>query len=212
MGFILILSYLITKHDLFLFIFNIVPGDIQRCEIVFGNASFNGYFTQLFLHFQPYGNTIAFIPMVNRFDRNLCLYITEALFLLYGVFSIKKYNYDNDAGFSVFIISALLLSPLCWNHYLTLLLLPLVFLIKELRKKNTISEIVLFLTALFLLSVDTDSFYFKEAVQIAQYWTHRNSLSLAFRLTFYDTPFYGMVILLLLTFHMIKRNKQYSVL
>jgi hypothetical protein len=163
------------------------------------------------MHLQPYGNTIAFIPVVNLFGRNLCLYITEALFLLYGVFSIKKYNYDNDAGFSVFIISSLLLSPLCWSHYLTLLLLPLVFLIKELLKKNTISEIVLFLTALFLLSVDTDSFYFKEAVQIAQWWTHGNSLSLAFRLTFYDAQFYGMVLLLFLNFRMIRKTATASV-
>lgn len=212
MGFILSLSYLITKHDLLFFIFNVLPGDIQRCEIVFGNASFNGYFTQLFLHLQPYGNTIAFIPTVNLFDRNLYLYVTEALFLLYGVYSTKRYNYDNDAGFSVFIISSLLLSPLCWNHYLTLLLLPLVFLIRELLKKNTISEIVLFLTAIFLLSIDTDSFYFKEAAQIAQWWAHGNSLSLAFRLTFFDTQFYGMVILLFLTFRMIKTNEQHSVL
>ncbi len=78
-GSILVLSYIITKNDLFLFLFNGVTGDIQRCEIVFGNASFNGYFTQLFVHFQPYGNTIAFIPIVNRFARNLFLYITEAL-------------------------------------------------------------------------------------------------------------------------------------
>ena len=209
-GFILVLSYLITKNDLFYFIFNVLPGDIQRCEIIFGNASFNGFFTQLFLHLQPYGNTIAFIPVVHRFDRNLCLYVTEALFLLYGVYSVNKYNYDNDKGFSVFIISSLLLSPLCWNHYLTLLLLPLIVFAKELLKKRTISEVVIFLTALFFISIDTSSVYFFKALYVVRGFIPGHPWSFFYRMTFYLLPFYGMVLLLILNFRLIKQTKTFT--
>ena len=206
-GFIFILSYLITNRDLFYFIFNVLPGDIQRCEIVFGNTSFNGFFTQLFLHLQPYGNTIAFIPVVNRFDRNLYLYVTEALFLLYGVYSINKYNYDNDIGFSAFIISSLLLSPLCWSHYLTLLLLPLIVFSKELIKKRTISEVIIFLTALFLISIDTSSVYFLKALYVVRGFIPGNPWSFFYRMTFYSAQFYGMVLLLILNFRLIKQSQ-----
>ncbi|MCL5878395.1 MAG: hypothetical protein M1428_01155, partial [Deltaproteobacteria bacterium] len=78
-------------------------------------------------------------------------------------------------------------------------------LIKELSRKNTLFEIVLFLAALFLVSIDTGSVYFQKAMEIAHAFISGNPLDRVYRLTFYSAQFYGMVLLLFLNFRMIKR-------
>lgn len=205
-GIILIITFFLTRYDLFHFIFSVVPGDIRYWEADLRNNSFNGFFTKLFLSVHMYGNTGAITASLNRFHRNLFLYGTEAFFLFYGAFSTRKYNYNSALGFSSFIIASLLLSPLCWDHYLTLLLLPLIILMQELRKKKTVYEILFFITGLFLVSADTGSFYFKKALSVTQLFVHGNAFSILYRLTFFSAPFYGMLLLLLLNLIMLKRS------
>ncbi len=152
--------------------------------------------------------TGTFAASENYLLKDICYAIAVALLLFYGALSIRKYSYNNDLGFSVFNILALLLSPLCWNHYLTLLLLPLIVFAKELRKKRAISEVIIFLSALFLISIDTSSVYFLKALSIVHGIIPGNSESFFYRMTFYSLPFYGMVLLLFLNFRMIKHHSK----
>ena len=209
-GIILTLTVLVTKYEFLHFLSGMVPADIGYWEAHLQNSSFNGFATKLFLSVKTSPGTGALTASISYFDKNLFLYGTEALLVLYGAWSIKRYSYADDLGLSAFVLASLLLSPLCWDHYLTLLLLPLIVLIKELSRKNTLFEIVLFLAALFLVSIDTGSVYFQKAMETAHAFISGNPLDRVYRLTFYSAQFYGMVLLLFLNFRMIKRRFDYS--
>ena len=140
----------------------------------------------------------------NYFLKNIFFLITTSLLLIYTAFSIRKYDYNSDLGFSIFIILSLLLSPICEPHYLTLLLLPLIIFIKELINKSSTYEIIIFLIALFCISIDTKSMYFLKVLYIVRGLIPGNTESFFYRMTFYSLPFYGMVLLLFLNFRMIK--------
>ncbi len=207
---ILTLTFLVTKYEFLHFFSSMIPADIGYWEAHLQNSSFNGFATKLFLSVKTSPGTGALTASISYFDKNLFLYCTEALLVLYGAWSISRYTYTGDLGLSAFVLASLLLSPLCWNHYLTLLLLPLIILIKELSRKNTLFEIVLFLAALFLVSIDTGSVYFQKAMEIAHAFISGNPLDLVYRLTFYSAQFYGMLLLLFLNFRMIKQRFDYS--
>ena len=113
-------------------------------------------------------NTTPLTITVSPFLKNLFLYTTIAFLLLYTALHIKKYN--NDLGFSLFIILSLLLSPLCWDHCLTLLLLSFAILIKELIKRNNKYEIVIFLTSLLLISINIYSVWFTKIFYITHFY------------------------------------------
>ncbi len=201
---IMVLTLILTKNDVFHFLFTILPADSKYSGADIGNLSINGYFAKLFLSVKAYYTTGAFAASENYVLKNIGVAIAVALLLFYGALSMRTYSYDNDLGFSVFIILSLLLSPICWNHYLTLLLLPLIILIKELIKKRTVSEVVIFITALLFISIDTSSVYFLTALSVVRGFIPGNPASFFYRMTFYSLPFYGMVLLLLLNFKMIK--------
>jgi hypothetical protein len=84
------------------------------------------------------------------------------------------------------------------------LLLPLIVFIKELIKKRTVFEVVIFLTALFFISIDTSSVYFLKTLSVVRGFIPGNPESFFYRMTFYSLPFYGMVLLLYLNFRLIK--------
>ncbi len=203
-GSILILTFIVTKYDFFRFIFNILPEDSKYWGSDIGNLSINGFYAKLFLSVKAYYNIGVFAASENYFLKNLFLYVTVIVIVLYLALHIKKYT--NDLGFSFFIILALLLSPICWSHYLTLLLLPLIVMIKELIKKNTLYEMLIFLTALFLISIDPDSVYFHKVIDITHFFIPGNPVSFFYRMTFYSAQFYGMVLLLILNFRLIKQS------
>ena len=143
---IIVLTLIVTKYDFFYLIFNLLPQDIKNTQVSMFNFSINGFFSKLFLPtfavMSPY-NKEVFTITVNPMLKNLFLYTTIALFLFYTALHIKQYN--NDLGFSLFIILSLLLSPLCWDHSLTLLLLSFAILVKELIRRNSKFEIMSFL-------------------------------------------------------------------
>ncbi len=201
---IMVITLILTKYDVFHFLFTILPADSKYSGADIGNLSINGYFAKLFLSVKAYYITGTFAASENYVLKNIFLAIAVALLLFYSALSIRKYRYDNDLGFSVFIVVSLLVSPLCWNHYLTLLLLPLIVFAKELLQKRTISEVVLFLTGLFFISIDTSSVYFLKVLSIVRGIIPGNPESFFYRMTFYSLPFYGMVLLLYLNFRLIK--------
>jgi hypothetical protein len=123
-----------------------------------------------------------------------------------GFFNMKKY--DNDLGFSLFIILALLLSPICWNYYFTLLLISFVILIKELLKKNNVYEILLFAASLLLMSVDAFSDDFRKMIYIVHRYVLGPHSSFIDTLTLYSLQFYGLLLLLILNFHLINKQGQ----
>ena len=203
---ILVLTFVVNKHDFIYFYFNRILFDVNYHIPSISNLSIGEFFNNLFLSVKTYYNNGTFIVSVNPFYRNIFLYSSEALLLLYLVVSIRKYDYNNELGFSIFIILSLILSPICWDHYLTLLLLPLIVLIKKLIKKNTLYEMLIFLTALFLISIDTDSVYFHKVMDITHFFIPGNPMSFIYRMTFYSAQFYGMVLLLILNFRLIKQS------
>ncbi len=199
-GAILLLALIVTRYDLFHFISNIMPQDIKNSQANLANLSINGFFSKLFL--PTIGN--YFTLFVSPFLNDLLFYAAVVLLLLYSALHIKEYN--NDLGFSLFIILSLLLSPLCWDHSLTLLLLSFAILIKELVKRNNRSEIIIFLVSLFLISIDVYSIYFQQAVYMTNRHVLGNSMGFIDTLTFYSLQFYGMLLLLFLNFRMIKKE------
>ncbi len=201
---ILVLTLVVTRYNFYYYIFHIMPTDAKYWGADIGNLSINGYIAKLFLSVKAYYNVGVFAASENYLYKNIFFSITVAVIILYSIVSIKRYDYNHALGFSVFIILSLLLSPICWNHYLTLLLLPLIVFAKELRKKRTISEIVIFLTALLFISIDTKSVYFLKVLYIVHGVIPGNPESFFYRMTFYSLPFYGMVLLLFLNFRMIK--------
>ena len=204
-GIILVLVFVVTRHDFFRFIFHIMPVDAKYSGADIGNLSINGFFAKLFLSIKVYYNTGVFAASENYLLKNIFLFITVGLLLIYSALSMRKYTYDNDIGFSAFIIVSLLLSPICWNHYLTLILLPLIVFTKQLIKKSTSYEVIIFLTALFLISIDNGSIYFQKALTIAHAYIPGNTMSLFYRLTFFSAQFYGMGLFLYLNFRLIKK-------
>ncbi len=200
-----VVTFLTTRNDFVHFLSSVVPYDVHYWQAHLENYSLRGFAAKLFLSLRIVGTSGAFTASLNQFHLDVFLYSMDALLLLLIGWGVKRYDFTGDAGYSVFIIAALLLSPLCWDHYLTLLLLPLIVLIKELSRKNTLFEIVLFLAALFLVSIDTGSVYFQKAMEIAHAFISGNPLDRVYRLTFYSAQFYGMVLLLFLNFRMIKR-------
>ena len=205
MGIILVLVFIVTRYDFFRFIFHIMPADATYSGADIGNLSINGFFAKLFLSVKAYYDSGAFAASENYLFKDIFLLVAEGALVLYSARSIRKNTYDNDIGFSAFIIVSLLLSPICWNHYLTLLLLPLIVLIKQLIKKSTVYEVIIFLTALFLISIDTGSVYFQKALTMAHAYISGNAMSLFYRLTFFSASFYGMVLLLFLNIRMIEK-------
>jgi len=206
---IMSLALIVTKHDLFTLYFNIIPEHVKFFETDLVNFSINSFFSKLFLPIKPYNNTTVLTIVVSPFLKNIFLYLTIASLIFYVVLNIKEYN--NDLGFSLFVILSLLLSPICFPHYLILLLLPFIILIKELIKRNDKLEVIIFLISLFLISVDDHSVYFQKAIYIAHTYLLGNSMSFIDTLTFYSAQFYGMVLLLFLNFRMIKKTAPASV-
>lgn len=200
---ILVLTVIVTKYDFFHFLFQILPDDSRYSGADIGNLSINGFFAKLFLSVKAYIGTGVFAASENYLLKDISLSATILVLLLYLFLHIKTYS--DELGFSFFIILSLLLSPICWNHYLTLLLLPFVVLIKELVKRKNTIEIVIFLTSLFLISIDTNSIYFQKVINIVHFFVSGAPESFFFRMTFYSAPFYGMALLLFLNLRMIKK-------
>ncbi len=203
-GIIIVLTLIVTRYDFFYFIFKVMPQDVKYWQANFGNYSINGFFSTLFLPMSSFNNITNLTILVSPFFKNLFLYVTEALLLLYAALHIKKYN--NDLGFSLFIILSLLLSPLCRDYCLTLLLLPFAILIKELIKRNNKYEIAIFLVVLFLTPINEYSFYFRKVVYIAHLYLLGGSPNFIDALTFFFLRFYGMLLLLFLNFRMIRKS------
>ena len=200
---IFILTLIISKHDVLHFILNVIPNDVKYWGTDIENLSINGFFSKIFLPMRTYNNTTALTVVVSPFLKNLFYYAAVGLLLCYVALHIKKYN--NDLGFSLFLILSLLLSPLCWNNYFTLLLLSFIILIKELVKRNNTYEITIFGLSVLLLSVDAFSDYFRKVVYIAHLYMLGNHSNFIDTLTFYSLQFYGMLLLVFLNIKMIKQ-------
>jgi hypothetical protein len=206
MGIIFILTLIVTKYDFIHFIFDVIPKDVTYWGSNIENLSINGFFSKLFLPMRTYNNATALTVFVSPFLKNMLLYTTEGLLLFYAALHIRKYN--NDLGFSLFIILSLLLSPLCWNYYFTLLILSFVILIKELIKRNDHYGMIFLGASLLLISIYAFSVNFRKAVYTAHLYLLGNHSSFIDTLTFYSLQFYGMVILLYLNFRLIKKAAQ----
>ncbi len=203
-GVILMVTLIVTRYDLFHFIFDVMPKDVAYWGTNIENLSINGFFSKLFLPMRTYGSTTVLTVFVSPFLKNLFFYPAVGLLLIFVALKIRKYN--NDLGFSLFLILALLLSPLCWNYYFTLLLISCTILIKELKKRNNNYEIIIFGVSLLLLSVDAFSDYFRKALYVAHLYLLGNHSSFIDTLTFYSLQFYGMWLLLYLNFRLIKET------
>jgi hypothetical protein len=205
-GVILLLTLIVTKHDFFRFIFIIMPQDLRFWQADLVNFSINGFFSRLFLPMITY-NTTAFTIIISPFIKNLFYYTAVGLLLLYLLFHIKKYNYNNGTGFSLFAILTLVISPFCWDHYRTLFLLSIVILSKELIKRKNIYETLIFLISLFFISINEYSVYFEKAVHNTQLLLFPDkAANIVVLLTFYSLPIYGMLLLLYLNFRIIKKT------
>ncbi len=205
---ILVLTVIVTKYDFFHFLFHILPEDSRYSGADIGNLSINGFFAKLFLSVKAYGSTGVFAASENYMLKDIVL--SAAILVLLSYLSLRIKTYTDELGFSFFIILSLLLSPICWNHYLTLLLLPFVVLIKELVKRKNTGEIVIFLTSLLLVSIDTHSIYFQKIINIVHLIVAGAPESFFYRMTFYSAPFYGMILLLLLNLRMVKKPYEYE--
>jgi hypothetical protein len=204
-GVIIILTLIVTKYDFFHLIFNVMPQDIKYWQADMMNSSLNGFFSKLFLPMLTF-NTTAFTLFISSFMKNLLFYTTAGSLLFYSILYIIRYNHNNDLGFSLFLILSLLLSPLCWDHFFTLLLISFVILIKELIRRNNNYEITIFIISLLLISIDESSVYFNKTVYLAHVYLLGKSANIIDTLTFFSAQFYGMVLLLFLNFWMIKKT------
>ena len=169
-----------------------------------GNYTINGFLSKLFLSVKSHYKGGVFTASENYFWKNIVLSLMIIVIVSYTALNSRRYNYNNPLGYSVIIIISLLLSPIGWAHYLIPLLLPLIVFIKELIKKRTVFEVVIFLTALFFISIDTSSVYFLKTLSVVRGFIPGNPESFFYRMTFYSLPFYGMVLLLYLNFRLIK--------
>ena len=203
-GIIFVLTIVISKHDWIHFIIDVIPQDVQYWQTNMENLSINGFFSKLLLPMSSYNNTKQLAVLVSPFLRTTYVYVATGLLVLFVILNMKKY--DNDLGFSLFLILAMLISPICWNYYFTLLLISFVVLIKELLKKNNTYEILLFVASLLLMSVDAFSSDFRKMIYMAHIYAFGPHSSYIDTLTFYSLQFYGLVILLLLNFHLITKH------
>ena len=206
---IIVLTFIVTKYDFLHLIVNVIPRDIHYWQADMMNSSLNGFFSKLFLPMQTL-KTTAFTLFISPFMKNLLFYTAAGLLLLYSIRYIKRYDHHYDLGFSLFLILSLLLSPLCWDHFLTLLLISFVILIKELITRKNNYEISIFIVSLLLISIDGSSVYFNKIVYLAHVYLLGKSTNVIDTLTFFSAQFYGMVLLLFLNFRMIKQRFDYS--
>ena len=206
---IIVLTFIVTKYDFLHLIVNVIPRDIHYWQADMMNSSLNGFFSKLFLPMQTL-NTTAFTLFISPFMKNLFFYTAAGSLLVYSIRYITRYDHTTDLGFSLFLILSLLLSPLCWDHFLTLLLISFVILIKELITRKNKYEISIFIVSLLLISIDGSSVYFNKAVYLAHVYLLGKSTNVIDTLTFFSAQFYGMVLLLFLNFRMIKQRFDYS--
>ena len=206
---IIVLTFIVTKNDFLHLIVNVMPRDIHYWQADMVNSSLNGFFSKLFLPMLTF-KTTAFAVFISPFMKNLLFYTAAGSLLLYSIWYINRYNHTNDLGFSLFLILSLLLSPLCWDHFLTLLLLSFVIILKELITRKNTWEISIFIVSLLLISVDESSVSFNKAVYLAHVYFLGKSTSFIDTLTFFSAQFYGMLLLLFLNFRMIKQRFDYS--
>ncbi len=204
-GVIIILTLIVTRNDFLYLIFNVMPRDIKYWQADMMNSSLNGFFSKLFLPMLT-SNTTAFTLFISPLMKNLLFYTAAVLLLFYSVLYVKRYYHNNDLGFSLFLILSLVLSPLCWDHFFTLLLISFVILIKEIIKINNNYEITIFIISLLLISIDEYSVYFNKAVSLAHVYLLGKSTNFIDTLTFFSAQFYGMMLLLFLNFWMVKRT------
>ena len=200
---ILVLTLILTKYNLFRLFFYIAPKHVEFFDADLGTFSINDFFSKLFLPMRSFNNTTALTIFVSPFLKNILFYISVGSLLFYLVLNIKKYT--DDLGFSLFVILSLLLSPICFDHYFTLLLIPFVILMNELVKKPNTFEIIIFIVSLLFISVDEYSVYFGKAIYITHLYLLGNHSSFIDTLTFYSLQFYGILLLLFLNFRMIKK-------
>lgn len=202
-GSIVVLMLLTTGNDFFHFLTTVVPYDVRYWVAHLENFSISGFATKLFLSIHTRGAGGAFTASLNPLHRDIFLYLMDALLLVLIGWRMRQHDVTGDEGYSIFIIAALLMSPLCWDHYLTLLLLPLAALAKGLYRKPALFDILLYVTGVFLVSVDNNSVYFQKALTLAHALIRGNPLDWIYRMTFFSAPFYGMLILLFLMFKML---------
>lgn len=203
---IIFLILIVTKYDIFRFIFIVMPQDLRFWQADLVNFSINGFFSKLFLPMITH-RTTAFTLFISPFMKNLLYYTTVGLLLLYTGVHVKKYNYNTGPGFSLFAILSLVISPFCWDHYRTLLLLSFIILIKEIIKRENKHELIIFLVSLWCISIDEYSVYFEKAVYATQLLLSPGKIAnIIVVTTFYSLPLYGMLLLLYLNFRIIRES------
>ncbi len=204
-GLVLLLTLMLTKDDIFRFFFIIMPADLRFWQADLVNFSLNGFFSRLFLPMITL-RTTAFMLFISPFIKNLLYYSTSGLLLLYLALHARKYDYNNGPGFSIFATLSLIISPFCWDHYRTLLLLPFVILIKEISRGRNKFELLISMVSLVFVSINEYSLYFDTAVHKTQMFLYPGRAANIFiELTFYSLPLYGMLLLLYLNFRIIRK-------
>lgn len=204
-GLVLLLTLIVTKGDLFRFFFIIMPRNLQFWQSDLVNFSLNGFFSKLFLPMIT-RNTTAFTIFISPFMKNLFYYSTSGFLLLYLAVHARKYKYNNGPGFSVFATLSLIISPFCWDHYRTLLLLPFIVLFKEVFRGKNKYDMLIYLVSLIFVSVNEYSNFFEKAVYKTQLFLFPSrAANIVVVLTFYSLPLYGMLLLLYLNFRIIRK-------
>ncbi len=204
-GLVLLLTLIMTKNDIFRYLFVIMPSDLQFWQADLVNFCLNGFFSRLFLPMITHSTT-GFTIFISPFIKNLLYYSTSGLLLLYLSVHAKKYNFNNGPGFSVFATLSLVISPFCWDHYRTLLLIPFILLIKEVIRNNKKYDMLIYIVSLVFVSINEYSAYFDKAVYKTQIFLYPDrAANILIELTFYSLPLYGMLLLLFLNFRIIRK-------
>jgi len=94
------------------------------------NISFYGFFTRIFSHTEK-NKPLIYIPHLTEILTVLC----SIVLLIYLIYIWKKLgNTHFDIGFSLTLITMLLLSPLGWIYYFGLLIIPYLVLVQQSRE------------------------------------------------------------------------------
>ncbi|MBN1902922.1 DUF2029 domain-containing protein [Candidatus Sumerlaeota bacterium] len=117
------------------------------------NQSFNSLFHHLFTN-NPY--TIPWIPFPPLVANLMTMFISLALLFLV-LFLFRKKDETNESGnlslFALFMMLSLFLPSLCWDHYLTQAILPVVFLAGMIHRSGNKMSCAVFSLSLLMLAV-----------------------------------------------------------
>ena len=138
-GFLLMLA-LVGFDDIMYFFFTRAPGNTSFWIDFYGNVSISSAAEKLFGSNGGFSKSLIEAPILSRFIAVIgCSGIVLTAMIISSIRPTEETKWFNDYRTALVIVTMLLVSPITWEHYYVVLLLPLALLLSTADKENTIT-------------------------------------------------------------------------